>query len=501
MQGSDAIYTKNIDGTSLGCKVRPGYAEWANGYAGDEVKTVIPYKGTLEDGTKDKLFACTSNGIYDITASTESPTLDHGWGITSSDAGWCSYEVFTNDAGARVLMVCDLANGYRIYTESTDLWTTPTITGPTGGAADLVFLASWKNRVWFIEKDTNSAWYTGIGVFQGAVTEFNFGNKLRYGGNLKSLHGWTLDSGVGPDDYLVVLGSAGDVLVYAGTNPTSSSTFGQIGAFYIGDIPKGRRCGLSVGGDLYLLSTYGVISARDLLSGQNPYTYEGSLSYKINPLLRASLKNDPNSFGWELQVLPDLAKIIVTVPKETNQQHLQYVYDMNMQSWGIWNGVPMTTVVTWKNEVYSGAVLKVHKITGTLDNVLITSPAPDPIYWSLLTAYNEMQSPQMNKIVEFIRPRFVAEGEPSVDVKAFFDYDLSELVRASIVGSGTDIWDTGTWDAAIWGGGQDRFQNLEGASGMGKTVAVALAGASTLSTTLVDLGILWRTASSNRGLI
>lgn len=501
MQETDAIYTKNIDGSASGCRVRPGYAEWANSFAGDEVKTIIPYKGEDEDGSDDKLFAITSNGIYDISASTENPTLDHGWGNTGSDAGWCSYVVFTNDAGARVLLVCDLANGYRIYTESTDLWTTPTITGPSGGEADLVFVMIWKHRVWFVEKGTGNAWYTDIGVFQGAVTKFNFANKFNYGGHLKSLHGWTLDSGVGPDDYLVALGSAGDVLIYAGTNPTSSSTFQTIGSFYVGDLPAGRRCGLSVGGDLYILSSYGVISARDLLQGQNPYTYEGSISYKINPLLRSSLKNDLNSFGWELQVLPDIAKLIVTVPKETNQKHLQYVYDMNLKGWSIWNDMPMTTVVTWKNKVYTGAVLQVHKIIGTLDNVLITSPDPDPIYWSLLTAYNELGSPQMNKVVEFIRPRFVAEGQPVFNVKAFYDYDLSELVRASITVSGTDVWDTGIWDTGIWGGGQDKFQDLRGVSGIGKTVAIAMSGASTLGTTLIDLGILWRQAVNDRGMI
>ncbi len=501
MDPTDAIITKNIDGSSLGLVVRPGYQEWANSFTGDEVKTVIPYKGIAEDGSKDKLFACTSAGIFDITSSTESPVIDHAWGIVSSDAGWDAYEVFTNDAGARVLLVTDLANGFRIYTESTDLWTTPTITGPTNGADDLVHVTIWKNRVWFVEKGTNSAWYTDVGVFSGAVTEFNFGNKFRYGGHLKSIHGWTLDSGVGPDDLLVAISSAGDVIVYSGTNPTSASTFGIVGAFYIGDFPAGRRCVLSVGGDLYLLSSYGVISARDLLLGQNPYTYEGSISYRINPLLRPSIKQDITSLGWELQVLPDLAKIIVTTPKISNQPFTQFVYDMNLKSWGIWVGLPMTTVVTWKNDVYSGAVLQVHRVAGTLDNVEITSPSPVPIYWSLLTAYNELESPQMNKVVEFIRPRFVAEGEPTYEVQAFYDYDLRELAQVIASGSGSDVWDTGIWDQALWGGGKDKFQDLKGGSGMGKTVAIAMSGASTLGTTLVDIGVMWRNSINSRGML
>lgn len=501
MQPTDAIYTKNIDPTTYGMKVRPGYVEWANGYAGDQVKTIIPYAGTAEDGSEDKLFACTSAGIYDITSSTSSPTQVLAWGTSSSDAGWCSHEVFTNDAGARILMVCDLANGYKIYTESTGLWTTPTVTGPAGAAADLVYLISFKGRVWFIEKDTNAAWYTDVGVFQGTLTKFNFGNKFSRGGYLKTLHNWTLDSGVGPDDYLVATSSAGDVLVYAGSNPSSASTFGQIGTFFVGKFPAGRRIGVAVGGDLYLLSSYGIISAKDLLTGKNPFTVEGSVSYKINRVLNAAIRDNIDSLGWELKLLPDLSRIVITTPKISNQSWSQFIYEINLQAWSQWTDVPMTTVETFDNEVYIAGALRVHKLTGTLDNVLLSSPDPQPIYWSLLTAYNELGSPQMNKVVEFMRARFVAEAEPSYNMKALYDYDLSTLITALAAQIGSDVWDSGVWDTAIWGGGQSKFEDLFGGNGMGRTVAVAMAGASTQATTLIDIGVMYRSAVNAMGML
>lgn len=499
MSPTDAIYTKNIDATAYGLKVRPGYQEYANGFGGDELKTIIPYKGTEEDGSEDKLFACTSAGIYDITSSTTSPTLDLTWGTTSSDAGWCSFEIFTNDAGDRILLVCDLANGLNIYTESTGAWTVPTITGATAG--DLVFVTIWKNRVWYVEKDSNNAWYTSVGTFSGTVTKFNFGNKFIYGGYLKSIHGWSLDSGVGPDDYLVALSSAGDVIVYGGTDPSSSSTFGIIGAFYVGEFPNGRRVALKVGGDLYLLSSYGVISSKDLLAGKNPFTMEGSISYKINEVLNVAIRATIDEMGWEMKLLPDLARIVITTPKQTNQMYTQYLFEINLRAWSIWTDVPMTTVETHNNVVYTAADDQVHQIQGTLDNVTLADPDPQPIYWSLLTAYNELGTPQISKVVELFRPRFTAEGEPSYNVKAFYDYDLSELVRASATGSGTDVWDTGVWDTAIWGGGQDKFQKLSGGGGMGRTVAVAMSGATTLNATLVDIGTMWRSAIDSKGML
>src|SRR5690606_28396312 len=125
-------------------------------------------------------------------------------------------------------------NGYYLYTESSGTWSTPSVTGPTG---KLVFVTVWKNRIWFIEKDSTNAWYTTSGTFQGALTKFNFGNKFRYGGILTALYDWTLDSGTGADDLLVSVSSAGDVVVYSGTDPSSPATFAQIGVWFIGALP------------------------------------------------------------------------------------------------------------------------------------------------------------------------------------------------------------------------------------------------------------------------
>jgi hypothetical protein len=490
MEMTDALYCKNIDPTAYGLTVRPGYQEWANGYSGDEVKTIIPYKGTAEDGSEDLLLACTSVGIYDITSSTTTPTAVVTWGTSSSDAGWCSFDIFTNDAGARVLLVCDLENGLQQYLESTGVWSVPSITGVAAG--DLVQLTIWKKRVWYVEKGTNDAWYSDVGTFAGTLTKFNFGSKFRAGGYLKATYGWTLDSGVGPDDYLVAVSSAGDVVVYAGTNPSSSATFGQVGVWFVGQFPAGRRVGSQFGGDLLLLSSYGVISCADLLQGKNPFTFEGSLSYKVNRLLNANIADTITLMGWEIKLHPDLAKIVIASPKVGNQPYTQYIFDINLKAWSVWTGVPMTTSETYNNVMYVGAELKVHKVVGNLDNVLLANPDPQPINWSFLTAYNELEEPQINKVVEFFRPRFVAAQEPVYEVKAYYDYDLTEQSAISGSPASGDVWDTGVWDTALGGGGKQKFQELKGASGMGKTVAVAMAGSSSEDVTLVDIGLLWR---------
>lgn len=46
---------------------------------------------------------------------------------------------------------------------------------------------------------------------------------------------WTLDSGEGLDDYLVVTTSEGQVGVFRGTDPTSVATWGLVGVWNLGE--------------------------------------------------------------------------------------------------------------------------------------------------------------------------------------------------------------------------------------------------------------------------
>jgi hypothetical protein len=134
----------------------------------------------------------------------------------------------------------------------------------------------------------------------------------------------------------------------------------------------------------------------------------------------------------------------------------------------------------------------VWKLQGTIDFVELDNPVPLQIDWQLLTSYQDVDTPEQFKRMQFIRPIFIAQSFPSYTVKAFYDYDLSALPsppNASAFGVG--IWDTGLWDIDIWGGGSAAFQPARGAWGIGRTMAIALRGKSQVETTLIAIGIMW----------
>ena len=88
MPPQDAMYLWNLLPAEYGVRSRLGYKEWCVGLTGassDEVRTVLPFSAS--NPTNDKLFATTSSGIYDVTASSASPTLAIAFATTTTLAG------------------------------------------------------------------------------------------------------------------------------------------------------------------------------------------------------------------------------------------------------------------------------------------------------------------------------------------------------------------------------------------------------------------------------
>src|SRR6184192_2796977 len=77
MPETDAVLLYNLVAAEYGLRSRLGFREWVTGLVGtndNTVRTIIPFKGSKANGSTDKLFACTDKGIWDVSASTQTPT-------------------------------------------------------------------------------------------------------------------------------------------------------------------------------------------------------------------------------------------------------------------------------------------------------------------------------------------------------------------------------------------------------------------------------------------
>lgn len=494
MSPQDAIFVYNLISGQYGLRTRDGYQEWCTNVGTGGVRTIIPYVGS--DESENKLFACAEDGIYDVTSSSSTPTQAIAFASTNATSGYGVWYITTNTAGAKFLCYCDETNGYYVYTESSGTWAK--IAMGAGGnevsgvnPANFCFVMSWKNRLWFIERGTGSAWYLAVGALFGAATKFEFGNKFKYGGSLEALYNWTVDGGIGVDDYLVGISGGGDVIVYQGTDPSTASTIDQRGNYFIGPPPVGRRIGGNFGGELFLLSSYGLIPITKLLSGQSVMQQQTLVSARITPIVNSEMALSRTSRGWEVKFIPSQNIMMISSPKRTGQPYIQYVQSTDTNGWSFYRALPHDCGDTWQGLFYFGdADNRVMVHTGSQDDVPLGASSGIDIEWALLTAFHDLNSPSANKVVQFIRPTFLSTEIPSYFVQARYDYDIGEIqgLLPSVAPSGSE-WDVGAWDSAIWGGDFFTTNKLNGGAGMGRSVAMAARGQATARTTLVRFDV------------
>jgi hypothetical protein len=493
----DAIFLTNLIPQEYGCHVRKGYVEWCQplpaGTLADGVKTLIPVSGQNSDTPVDKLFACTSEGIYDITTQGAAPVLKLTWPLHTARSGWVSWHAYTTLAG-QFILACDTENGYYVYTVSTDTWAVGVITGPTPSEAALDFVTVWKNRVWFVQQSTGSAWYLPVGQITGSATEFQFGNKFKYGGYLKSLWNWTLDGGEGVDDYLAVISSGGDMLIYKGEDPATAGEFRQVGAWYIGKPTQGRRQGDDLGGDLYLLSVFGILQPSKLIAGSPLQNQSVQLSYKINPRINNILDEGNQTYGWQIKFSPVDQLLFLIVPRVPGQPYRQFVYSIATQAWCQFANVPMKCGDIYKGKFMFGSdENRVFMYTGAVDNVLVedNGASSTNITWEMLTGFQTYNTPANWKRVHFLRPRFIGAEIPTYNVAARYDFDLSFLPMPYPSGN-MDFgrWNNGHWDGVLWAGEYLTSQYPMGGSGMGQHIAIAMRGQSAGGTIYLGTDLL-----------
>jgi hypothetical protein len=488
MQPSDSVFQYNLIPSQYGTKVRTGYTNWATSVGTGGVNTVLPYNGTIP--ANDRLFVAGRNGIFDVSSSgAVNPAAAITFGTITASSGFGNGVAFATLAG-HYLAYADEANGYYTYTEGTG-WLKVTLGG--GGTqvsgfdpSTFVQACSFKQRLWFVLRDSATAVYLPTGAVYGAATQFNFGDKFRHGGFLVGLYNWTLDGGNGIDDYLVAVGSAGDVIIYQGTDPSVATSFSIVGQWYIGPPPSGRRIAGSFGGDLYLLSSYGLLPLSKLIAGILIDDQAAYLSRKISPLVNQQMSQARTQTGWEVKLVPSENLLLVSVPQQGSNPFIQFAQSLNTQGWAIYRDIPYLTGDAWNGQFYIGtADGRVLFHTGSVDTTL--AGVSTAINWSALSSYQEYGETGRFHRVQFIRPVFLSASIPSFEVEARYDYDLSEVLQPPVAGGATagSQWDVSKWDQALWSGGSVSESFVRGGNGLGRAMAIGINGSSTQATTLV----------------
>lgn len=438
MRETDAIVLENFFPTAGGVDLRPGAQDWSTDYP-SAVLSLMAWNGL----SSQKMFAATATGIYEATS--QGPV---GAAVSIVTSGYFSSVDF-NVLGGAYLIAVNGVDKLKLYDGTTwadiDGVSVPAITGLA--TTSLSQVAVIKRRLWFVEKNSMSAWYLPVAQIGGALSQFPLGQVFTKGGYLVAIGSWTVDGGNGSDDYTVFVSSEGEVAVYAGTDPASATDWILVGTYYIGE-PVGKNCLCKFGGDLLILSRNGLYPLSKALQDASVNRVQ-TLTDKIDTAFIAAVKLYGNSLGWSVTAYPQGSFVLVNIPVTVTYTE-QYVMNSTTKSWCKFTGWPASAWLVFGTEIYFASGTKVAKgWTGASD-------FGNSIVGRAQQAYSNFRHPARQKHFKLVRPIVTTNGSIGLGLSIDTDYAINDYTSiatpASIAGA---IWDSALWDASAWAGSSE----------------------------------------------
>lgn len=364
MPARNAVILDNIIPRAADGVVRKGYVQQVTGTPA-EVEALIAYRG---DPAGDKLFACSSSDIYDVS---EAGALTAAVWASATSARWKSTN-FSNDAGAFAIAVNGVDTPLRYNGTS---FATLTITGTSGALTldpkDLSDVMSHKRRLHFVEKGTLRVWFLGVNAIQGATGLLDLGPIFTKGGALVAQGTWTLDGGQGADDLAVYVTNQGQVAIYQGIDPADANNWSLVGVYDLAK-PLGDRCLVKWGSDLVIITEDGVIPLSTALNKDRAQDDLVALTAKISSAFSKSAGLYGSLYGWSGLLYSGSAAgsvAIINVPTDELTSAVQYVQTMINGSWCRFTGLNAICWETANGNAYFGAADGVYQAdTGSSDN-------------------------------------------------------------------------------------------------------------------------------------
>jgi hypothetical protein len=459
MAKEDAIIMDNWFPTPDDVMIRNGRVSHSTGL-NNQVESLMPYN--TKTGA-DTLFAAAGTSFFDVTATATASAVVSGL----TNARWQSTNM-TDLSGTAWLIAMNGVDNPRYWNGSA--WvsvtnaTSPAITSVTSSTLNSPWLS--KGRLWALQTDSLKAWYFPAGAVGGTADAIDMAPFAKRGGYLVAGGSWTLDAGEGVDDYWVTVSSEGEVFVFNGTDPASSTTWGLVGIWQLGR-PLGKRCFEKFAGDLLYLAEDGLWPlAKALISDRvDPRI---ALTDKINKVMNSSAQQYFSNFGWEVTFFPGGTMIIVNVPVQENSNQQQYASNSISKAWGKFTGWSANCFAVFEGALYYGGNKTVYRAwTGFADD-------DEDITADGKQAFNYFRY-RGQKQFTMARPIFSTNGIPSILMSFNIDYDDNEPVGTlSFSPIAYGLWDTAVWDAGIWGGGLSVLRNWQSVTGIGLCAAPRL---------------------------
>lgn len=438
MPKKDAVILENFFPFPDRLQQREGYTSHVTGLASPAYRMHV-YSGST--GT-EKLYATTDSGVYDV--STAGAVGAAAIALTN---GKTSGAMLSTGA-AHYLMLVNGTDSLVQYNGTA--WSSVATLGVVN-TNTLSAVEVYRQRLYFAKKNSLTFYFLPANSVSGTMTSYELGAIFRQGGYIVAMGTWTLDSGSGPDDQLAIVSSKGEIAVFSGSDPSSSSTWAFRGVYYIGK-PLGSNPLYKYGGDLLFLGENGLYPLSQTVQSA-AIERTRSVTDKIRQLFNDAAVEFSANEGWQIIAQPNIPMLLVNVP--ASPQRKQFVMHAQTGAWATYVGWDAYAFARMGSDIYFSTATTIMKVGGVADDgANITSTA--------VQAYSNFNTPKTKQITA-LKTYFTTGGNFTYNLGLISDFGT--LTEASSISrnlfSTAALWGSAIWGAAVWGGSDSELQEWQ----------------------------------------
>ena len=440
-QAQTAVVLENFWPTTTGIEPRGGSKLRVTIDGG--VEALFQYRA----GGGDRYFAADENSIYAFDGDTVDGTALTAVVTEQTVADYATLEMQTD--GGSFLIAVNGADPMQIY-DGADWQQVTSTSSPlavTGVSTDrLAHVWSYRNRVFFVEKNTMNAWYLGINAIAGPAIKLPLSGLFKKGGSLLFGATWSSDSGAGMDDRCVFATDQGEFAIYTGGDPGDGADWALEGVYDFGE-PLGKNCSIQVGGDLIVATAGGLVPLSAAMQKDPGQLKLQALSRPIEPDWHWLTVQSGGASGWQLAKWVSRSMALVAPPDAATDQGHCWGVNLETGAWTKFSGWQIGALNVLGAGLYYG--------DGEGNIFLCDVGGYDgtkPFECRACFGFDALGAPGAFKSAQLISSlwRFGLGINPKLSVASDYLPKFPAAPNAATFEAGSGEWDTATWDVDNW---------------------------------------------------
>ncbi len=424
-------------------------------------------------------FPIDQDDVYQIMYDAQTSPFQVGDTVTGGTSGATGYILHIESSGtAGILYITDVTGTFQDNetltsangSATSDGIAMPYYVGITGvDTSRLTYVWSYKNRLFFIEKDSLNVWYLPVDSIGGVAESFPMGGEFSEGGKLLFGSSWSLDSSGdgGLSEQCIFVTDEGQVSVYQGLSPEPDQGWSRVGVYKIGK-PLGNLAHKRAGGDIIIATDIGDVPLSQAINRDVAALAPGAVSYAIETEWNITVQ-ERRFNPWHCVLWPERQMAIVAPPTGEDQPPMVLVANARTGAWTRFTGWDVTCMCVYDGRLFfgskNGKVIEAY-VTGMDEGLPFTA--------SFVPLFRDLGSPMSLKIGKM--GRAVLRGAQTVNdqVSMMTDYIISLPPSPAAAQITSDsVWGEAVWGQSVWGGRAEKQIQQRWASVGGAGYAVA----------------------------